>query len=169
MCHSFSTSYLVNPCSFFRNCQKLHAISASFKVVPESSRGILEKKNYYLNRRWHPVTSIQVADSWGGFWQQRKLLARWSMRIKFLMTSQSVQLSLPEEPIRSNYLMTSQFYYPGQNIQSEETSWQLCQSNFLETLESLRGSRLAGGHGRRDSNWVVSWRNLSLFCGEGMS
>jgi hypothetical protein len=59
--------------------------------------------------------------------------------------------------------------YPGQNIQSEATSsWQLSHSNFQRTLKGLRGSCLAGGHGRRDSNWVATWRNLALLCGEGM-
>jgi hypothetical protein len=66
-CHAFSISYLVNPCSFFRNYQKSHPISASPKVVPESLPGILYKNNYQLSRWWHPVSAIQVADSWGGF------------------------------------------------------------------------------------------------------
>jgi hypothetical protein len=113
---------------------------------------------------------MQVADSWEGLGLQRKYLDRWSIRSDFLMTSQSVQLPLLEEPIRSKYLMTSQYNSPGQIFQTEPpSSWQLSHFNFPGTLESLRGSCLAGGHGRRDSNSVASWRNLALFCGEGMS
>jgi hypothetical protein len=103
-------------------------------------------------------------------WSQRNFLVRRSFRSDFLMTSQSIQFPLPEEPIRNKYLMTSQTKYPWQSIQSEATySWQLSQSNLPGTLENLRGSFLAGGHGRMDSNWVDTWRNFTLLCGEGMS